>query len=246
MNHDCSLVLRRLVLVWVCVAAPAAFAGQWAGFLAAGTDNVYRGLSQGRGDASWNGDIHWRSDGGWFAGLGLATVNLNSGPGAPLELAGYVGGSVTVAANFHGSLTVLHYEYPHDSRQLSYAYDEAIATIGYSDRIAMSVSYSPDTSRFSYRSIAKHRPAYSGELSAAVPLGRGWRANVGVGRYVISQPIDGGYNYWNVGADFAHGPWQFVISAIGTDRSAKTLFGATITKTRCVATVIWRFRGSNR
>ncbi len=223
------------------VAAHVSLAGQWQGYLGASSDNVYRGLSQNRSEAAWFGDAHWRHDAGWFAGLGVATVNLNPGPGAPLEFTGYLGRGFAIAPALHGKLTLLHYEYPSDSSSLPYGYEELVASISYRETLALNLTYSPNTSRFSFRAIARHRPAYSAEITTSVPLGRTWRGNLGLGRYVMAAPIDSGYWYWNAGVEASRGNWQLSLSAIGTDQQARRLFGANTTGQRFVASLMWRF-----
>ena len=221
-----------------------AFAGQWSGFVAAGSDNVYRGLTQSRGEASFSADLHWRSAADWYAGMAIATVNLNPGPGAPLELTSYLGRNFSVSPAWSARATLLHYEYPQESQALHYAYDEVVMSLRYSDRAALNVGYSPDTSRFSFRAIAIHRPAYSAEMVWSQPLARSWRANIGLGRYVMARPIGSAYNYGQVGVDFSHAQWQISGSVIGADANAKRLFGDFVSRVRGVVTIIWRFAGS--
>lgn len=216
-------------------------AADWAGFVAASSDNVYHGLTQNQGDAALTGDVHGRTAAGWFAGLAIATVNLNPGPGAPLEIAAYAGRSGPLSASTSGRLSVAHYAYPHDQSSLRYTYDELLASLLWRDRLAANVSYSPNTSRFSFRAINARRPAWSAEVVLRQPVKPQWNLHAGLGHYSMSAPIDQGYWYWNLTLAHSRGAWQFELAAIGTDSEARQLFGTQIAGQRLVFSVIRRF-----
>lgn len=238
------------VLAWLLATAFAgglhdtARAAGWSGFIAASSDNVYRGLTQSDGDPSLAADLHWRSDAGWFAGIGLATVNRNPGPGAPLEIAAYAGRSAPLSPALNARLSVVHYEYPREQDSLHYGYDELLAALTWRDRAALNLSYSPNTSRFSYDAVAVHRPAWSVEGVWRQPLTRSWSVAGGLGRYAMSAPIDAAYWYWNVSLLARRDSWELELSAIGTDDHASELFGPSVAGQRWVLSLIRRIPGS--
>lgn len=236
-------------LAWTLFAAAngvlprVADADGWSGYLAASSDNIYRGLTQSSGDPSLSADLHWRADAGWYAGLGAATVNRNPGPGAPLEIAAYAGRSSALTTSLNGRLGVVHYEYPHERNALHYSYDELLAALSWRDRAALNASYSPNTSRFTYSALAVHRPAWSVDGVWHQPLTPRWSLSAGLGRYAMSAPIDDAYWYWNVSLAGHRGPWQLELALIGTDRHAVELFGDYAARRRWVVTLIRRIPG---
>ncbi len=234
--------------LWLCVVVAAllpvaARAAGWSGFIAASSDNVYRGLTQTSGDPSLSADLHWRADAGWFAGVGIATVNRNPGPGAPVEIAAYAGRGAALTQSLSARLSLAHYEYPREQNALHYGYDELLATLTWRDRAALNASYSPNTSRFTFNAIAVHRPAWSLEAVWRQPLSRRWSVATGLGRYAMSAPIDSAYWYWNVSLIGSSDPWRLELSAIGSDSRARQLFGDPVAGQRWVFSLIKRIPG---
>lgn len=221
-----------------------ASAGEWEGTAAVGSDNVNRGLTQSAGDPALMADLHWRSEAGWIAGLGVATVNLSPGPGAPLEFATYVGRVASFNEQWSGRLTATHYEYPGDQQSLHYSYDELMAELAWRDRAFLILSYSPNTSRFTFAGIAVHRSALSAETVVRLPFTPQWEGRLGVGHYALASPVNQGYWYWNAMVDLTRDRWQLELGVIGTDRHASRLFGETTAGQRWVVTLIRRFGGS--
>jgi uncharacterized protein (TIGR02001 family) len=233
--------LVMLALSALLLPRSGAAAGLWEGLVAASSDNVYRGLTQTQGDPALLADVHYRLESGWFAGVSAATVNINPGPGAPVEIDLYAGFAMPLSRDWTGKLTLLRYEYPGDQPELPYAYEEIVAGFSFRDWLFANVSYSPDTSRYTSRGIAYHRPANSVELAAQLPLRPGWSIDAGVGRYAIAAPVSAGYWYWNTGITFNAGPLQIAVEAIGTDRTARALFGDKIAGQRWVASIVRHF-----
>ncbi len=243
--HVGIAALARLSATATLACLPGAtLAAGWSGYVAATSDNVYRGLTQSAGDPSLSADLHWRGDSGWFAGLGLATVNRNPGPGAPLEIATYLGRSAALSASVNARLSVVHYEYPHERNALPYGYDELLGALSWRDRAALNFSYSANTSRFTFGAIAVHRPAWSLEGVWRQPLSLRWSIATGLGRYAMSTPIGDAYWYWNVSLVGRRDPWRLELSAIGTDSRARQLFGDPIAGQRWVISLIKRIPGS--
>jgi uncharacterized protein (TIGR02001 family) len=235
---------RPLQLALLCCTVTAA-AGQWQGFLGVSSDNVYRGLTQSAGDPSIIGDAHWRGESGWFAGAGLATVNLNPGPGAPVEIAAYAGRATPLSRDLSGRFTLIHYEYPQERTSLAYGYEELLASLAWRDRAYLNLAYSPNTTRFTFQAIAVHRPAWSAELVGRQPLGNvwgaDWSAGLGLGQYQMAAPIDRSYAYWNASLTATRAHWQLDIAAIGTSGSARDLFGYARAGDRWAVTLLRRF-----
>ncbi len=96
-----------------------------AGFLALATDYLYHGLSQSQGNPTALLDGHVRNEDNLFAGVTLASVQLNHGPSAPLEVGVYGGGVRDLSADWSAQGTLAHYFYPGNPPDLSYAYTEA-------------------------------------------------------------------------------------------------------------------------
>lgn len=228
--------------VWTALCTkPALAAGTFGGFMAASTDNIYHGLSQTQGEPSLLIDGHYRGDNDLFAGLTLASVKLNPGPGTQLEVGVYAGRSVDLNPDWSVSAVLGFYSYPNAPVALPYAYTEGIARLSWRERITVSASYSPDTSRYSTLGVNRHRPAQALESLAHWPVYGPWAAFAGAGYRHFAAPIAAGYAYGSAGISFAHGRWQADLSAIGTQERAKALFGYKATESAVVLTLVWRF-----
>jgi uncharacterized protein (TIGR02001 family) len=220
--------------------APAALA-EFGGSLAATTDYVYRGISQTRGKAAFQADIHYRTTSAWTLGAWATTLDASRDPGTPLELDLYLSRNWALDPNWDAQVTLTHYMYPDDDRAASYAYNEVTASLIYQSRLAATVAWSPDSSRFAYGWLAQDQTAISYELSATQSLFHELSATGGAGYYELPELNEPGYWFWNAGLSWSVGGAQLAVSYIDTDAAAVRRFGYEQAGSRWMGTLLWRF-----
>ena len=228
------------VLVVVCVARADGSAG---GFVALTSDYQYHGLSQSRGNAAVVIDGHYRSDANFFTGLTLATVKLNPGPSAPLEVGVYGGASRDLNDDWSVQAGLAHYFYPNNPADLSYAYTELSASLDWRERISGALYVSPDTSHYATKAVNRQRPSQALELEVRWPLGADCTLSTGVGYRHLAKPIDAGYGYGSADIAVSLGQWRLDVSAVAADNRARTLFGGKVAERRLVVSLLRRFGG---
>jgi uncharacterized protein (TIGR02001 family) len=222
---------------------PAAAEDQlrWGGSLSLTSDYVYRGLSQTEGRPAVQGALHVGSESGWSAGIWASTVNRAAGPGARSEIDLQLSKAWTLTQDWNLLLSANHYFYPNDNRAQPYEYDELVASLSYQNRLTATVSWSPNTSRFSRNEFARDRTARSYELTVLQPLAPAWSLYGGVGHYDLKDLFDDGYWYWNAGISYLVGKLQMDLSHIDTDHTARRLFDYEVSERHWAAAVSWRF-----
>ena len=231
----------RSFLMWFLVATPAVCAaGEFGGSLAGTSDYVYRGQSQTRGKPALQGEIHYQGN-DWSTGAWASNVDLNTGPGATVEIDAYAGWARALGDDWNATVNLTHYFYPNDRRAVRYDYDEVTANLGYQARFFATFGWSPNTSKYSRGVIAVHKSAASYELSVNQPLWSPWSAVAGVGYYDLSELFGTGYWFWNTGVTYSMRRLQIAVSFVATDTTAKEAFGYEFAGSRWSGSVIWRF-----
>lgn len=233
----------------LCAAAtllnsPSAVAeGQlsWGGTLSLTSDYVYRGLSQTEGQATLQGGVHVRAESGWSAGLWASSVNRGAAPGADTEIDVQLSKAWSLNQEWSLLLSANHYFYPDDNSAQPYEYDELAASLSYQNRLTATVSWSPNSSRFSRDVFVKNRTARSYELTVLQPLAPTWSLFGGVGHYDLKELFDTGYWYWSGGVSYCIGNLQMDLSHIDVDHTAARLFDYEVSKRSWIAALSWRF-----
>lgn len=235
---------RRASAVALCAClssfAPAATA-EFGGSLAATTDYIYRGISQTRGKAAFQADVHYKTAGAWTFGAWASTLNESRDPGASLELDLYLSRNWALDPDWDTQVTLTHYMYPDDDRAASYDYNEVTASLIYQSRLAATVAWSPDVSRYAYGRLDQDKTALSYELSGTQSLFHQLSATAGAGYYDISELNEPGYWFWNAGLSWSAGGAQLAVSYIDTDAEAVRSFGYQQAGSRWMGTLLWRF-----
>jgi len=235
--------------LWRCALGIAAVAGTQVaraegtlgGHVAGTTDYVFRGLSQTRGNPAAQADLHYQTTTGWVAGLWGSTVDLNRGSGATLELNAYAGRAWSVGGPWNAKVTAVQYVYPNDTAYLPYDYFELVASFAYEDRLALTLSWSPNTSRYSSYGIARDQQALTYELIGQWPLRGSLSATGSVGYYDLSQLFETGYFYGSAGLGGNFARFRVDLGYFVTDQEATDLFGPEVAGDRWSLTVAWRF-----
>jgi uncharacterized protein (TIGR02001 family) len=213
----------------------------WGGSLAVTSDYVYRGLSQTEGRPAVQGAVHVRSESGWSTGILASTVNRAAGPSARSEIDLQLSKAWALSPDWNLLLSAHHYFYPDDSQAQPYEYDELVASLSYQNWLTTTVSWSPNTSRFSRDEFVSNRTARSYEVTALQPLTPALSLYGGVGHYDLQDLFDNGYWYWNAGISYCVGKLQMDLSHIDTDHTARRLFDYEVSKRRWAAALSWRF-----
>ncbi len=239
---------RRLCRWTILLAGLAALGvaradGAAGGFVAVASDYLYHGLSQSQGNSAALIDGHYRSDANLFAGVTLATVKLNPGPSAPLEVGVYGGASRDLSDDWVARATLARYFYPGNPADLSYAYTELSASLEWRELLSGTLYVSPDTSRYATQGVNRQRPAQALEIEARWPLGAHCTFSTGVGYRHLAAPIDAGYGYGSAGIAMTLARWRLDLSAVAADHHARVLFGGQAAERRLVVSALRSFGG---
>jgi uncharacterized protein (TIGR02001 family) len=218
-------------------------ANDWGGSLTATSDYVFRGVSQTRGAAALQADVHWRREDRWLAGAWASTVDLNPGAGPTFEVNVYAGRNWRVGSDWSARLLAVHYAYPNDTRQHGWDYDELVATVGFRERLAATVAWSPNTTGFADGRVIEDRVAVSYELNANFPWRHAWVFSTGVGYHDLEELFGSGYTFWNLGVTYGATPWQLTLARFGTDSQATDFYGSETTEDRWSLAIQWHFDG---
>ena len=215
--------------------------GPWSGSVAATTDYVFRGVSQTYGGAALQGGLNYESSAGWFAGTW--TSNVDPYPfGANLaEINVYAGYGWALSSDFTARTSYTRYLYAWDQRRKPYDYGEFAVTLGFQDRLAATVSYQPDSTRFSTLGYVRNRPSSAYELTGRWPLTHGIALVGGGGYYDLTHLYRVGYWSANAGVNYVRGRYSLDVTRFFSDATVRRLVADASADGRWVATVVCRF-----
>lgn len=238
----CAGFIRSL-LGLAALGAPVAVlqAGAVGGLVAGTTDYVFRGVSQTRGGPAGQAGIQYRFGDGWFLGAWGSGVDLNRGTGSTVELNFFGGRSWQLGPAWSARIAAVHYMYPNDTEYLSYDYDEVVGTVSFRDRLAASIAWSPNTSRYSNYGVARYQTAYTFDLVGRLPLFGPLSAVGGIGYYGLQDLFGTGYTYGSVGVACNFDHLQVDMTFYSTSHTAEELFGPEVAGNRWSLTAAWRF-----
>jgi uncharacterized protein (TIGR02001 family) len=241
-----SFDARAFASILALAAFPNALTAQesWGGSITLTSDYRVRGLSKTLNDAAIQGGLQAQLTRGWLIGAWASSVSRDRGRSSALEVDAFTGYHWNLAPEWDAKVTATHYWYPNDPAAASYDYDEIAATLIYRSQIALTMAWSPNSEYFSryegYWNVDGGRSmAY--ELTGLQPLTAALSVTAGVGYNDLSQILDAGYWYWNIGLSYAMGPLQLDLSRIDSDATAEALFGSTTTEAGWSAAISWHF-----
>jgi len=228
-----------LPLLCALVALPALPAApQWGGSVTASSNYLQRGVSRNYNDPALAAELHVQLAGGAFAQLWSSSTRLREQDPTTLELAGTAGFNGRIDAAWSWTASLTHYEAPWSRYAASYRYDELTLDLDWREHLLLSVSWSPDTSRYApdYGFMLR-RHATAWEASYQQPLAAGMHAFGGVGYYDLSALFGSGYWYGSAGLGWSWRRWQADLSYVLPDGAARRLSYPGAARRRALATL---------
>jgi uncharacterized protein (TIGR02001 family) len=224
---QCGVALALISL------SAGASAGELHGFLTAGTDYVFRGVSQSNEDPTLQGGLDYAQAGGFFAGLFAAGIDYPDIPSVPdpgnFELDAYVGFSRPARGDFTWDVELIHYQFLESTAQTD-AYQELGFNLHYRDVARFGATASDDARRGG-------SSGWTVELELRRPIGRDFQLSGTLGRYAFARSDWRDYLYWDAGVSSVVGPVTLDLRYFDTSDEAKTLAGSRLTRGRVVASV---------
>lgn len=214
-----------MLLLAGLAGSPLAHAdGQWSGSLGATTNYILRGVSQTYGGGAIQLGGSYQSSLGWFAGAWGSNVDPYPSGVASKELDIYAGFSHALGTDFTGRVVYTRYTYVDDPRPTRYDYSEIALTAAYIDRLALTVSYAPDTTAYSRLGFARDQPTLAVEANGRWPLLEKLALSGGVGYYDVHRQF--GVRYWagSVGLAFVERRFEIDLARYFSDRAVARLY----------------------
>jgi len=233
----------RLICLATLTLAPGAILAseRWGGLVTVTSDYVFRGISQSGDSAALQADLHFRTPNGWAVGAWATTADPPPGDIATYEVDLYLGRRWTISDSWAASLTYVRYLYPDASPTGRYDSDEFIAALEYTDRVAFTVSYSPNSQQYSRYGHVYQGRLLTFEAALRQPLAGPVALLASAGYYDTDAIL--GYSYWASDVGFALSAGRFDVTLIRffTDSTARELFGNYAADGHWVASVTWKF-----
>jgi uncharacterized protein (TIGR02001 family) len=224
---------RCAAAVGLLGAGPGAAAGELHGYVTAGTDYVFRGVSQSNEDPTLQGGLDYAHDGGFFAGLFAAGIDYPDIPLRPdagsVELDAYVGFGRPAGRDFAWDVELIHYQFL-DSEAQNDAYQELGFNLHYRDVARLGLTTSDDAR-------TGGSSGWTAELELRRPIGRRLQISGTLGRYAFARNDWRDYLYWDAGVSSEFGPVTLDLRYYDTSDEAQTLAGRRLTEARLVASV---------
>lgn len=233
---------RITMLLYASVLLPTQVqAVDFGGAAAVTSDYVFRGLSQSDGETALQADLHLTGVTGWIAGVWASKSREQPGYYASLEIDAYLGHFWELRDPWSARITYLRYTYPEGRRYLDYDYDELVASLAYSDRIALNVAWSPDATQISTRGIAENRRMFSYEATVRQPVWGPFALTASAGYYDLHDLFGEHYWAWSGGMEWQLRQLTLAFTYFGVDARGRELFYGRAADGKSAATAIWRF-----
>ena len=206
------------------------------GYLAAATDYVWRGVTQSDSKPSAQLGLDINHDSGFYAGIWAATIDISNGPTRQrdTQVNYYVGYSGSISRDWNLGGYVVAYRYPGADSDVDYYYTEYTLTASYDDRIWFDLSVSNDL----YGSGNKTRNL---EIYFERVLAANWTLGGGAGYYDVSDLVNTGYGYWQLGISRPVGFLDLDLRYHDTNRSVPVVSSPERSDSRIVFSARWSF-----
>jgi uncharacterized protein (TIGR02001 family) len=224
-------IARACGVLALAGACAEAHADEWHGYFTAGSDYVFRGISQSNEDPAVQAGLDYAHAGGFFAGLFAASIDYPETPFYPdpgnLELDVYLGFGRPAGRDFAWDVALIHYAYP-DSDADDPNYQELGFNLHYRDFARLGLTASDDAR-------SGESSGWTAELELRHPLGERLQVSGTLGHYAFARSDWRDYEYWDFGLSAVVGPVTFDLRYFGTSSDAETLAGPDLTRDRVVA-----------
>jgi uncharacterized protein (TIGR02001 family) len=234
---------------WVCRIACAlgavnasAAEPQWGGSVVLNSTYLSRGVSRSASDPSVSAELHADFRSGWSAGILASSSKVGPTNSGTAEISATLGFSRPLNDNWVGHVALTHYTSPWSALPRLYEYDELSADLIYRERLYLTASFSPNTSRVAPGPrLVWNRNASSFEASYQQSLAAHLRGVLGIGYYDLQDLIGTGYWYSSVGISASRGRWRADLSYVATDSVAKRISYGGDADNRVLASLIVSF-----
>jgi uncharacterized protein (TIGR02001 family) len=237
--------MHRWFMPLLCglVALPAWSATpQVGGSITASSNYLLRGTSRNYNDPALSTEIHAAFSQGMFASLWASSTRLRAVEPTTAELAATLGytGRISAGWSWVGSLS--HYETPWSHSDFKYRYNELTLDLHWQERLLLSASWSPDTSRYAPAyGYARKRATLALEALYQQALPREVRAYAGVGYYDLSDLFGSGYWYGSIGLGWSWHRWQLDAAWVVPQDTARRLSYPGAARQRLVGSLSFNF-----
>lgn len=185
---------RPFLFLIILLIGQYSAAAEFTGYVAVMTDYVKRGVSQSDSDPALQlgGDVSFTN--GFYFGAWASTTDIDNGPTRhrDREVNYYLGYVLDVSASWRLLAHAVAYEYPGQTGNVDYSYQEYSIGGSYDDRLWLEYAYTPD---LYHRGLS----ATNIDLYAEWPLDNGWSVGGGAGYYDTSKLTGSAYKYWQLG-----------------------------------------------
>jgi uncharacterized protein (TIGR02001 family) len=238
--------MKRWMLCLLACVAPLpqamAAAAQWGGSVTLSSNYLLHGVSRSNNDPALAAELHGQFATGWFGSLWASTSRARAADDTSVEFGATVGFVLPLDDDWSTSWNFSHYESPGLAFADFYRYDELKFDLRFRERLLLSASYSPNTSRFApaYGPVW-HRNAAAFEATYQQPVGRHLRGYLGAGYYDLSGLFDGGYWYSSLGLGWTSEHWSVDLSYVVPDGAARRLSYPHMADRRALASLGFAF-----
>jgi uncharacterized protein (TIGR02001 family) len=236
-------------LRWACrfvcalgVVNASAAQPQWGGAVVLNSTYLSRGVSRSDGDPSISAELHGAFRSGWS--IGVLALSSKVGPlrSVTAEISATLGFARPLNENWAAHVALTRYTSPWSALPRLYEYDELTADLIYRERLYLTASFSPNTSRVvPGQGLVWNRDASSLEASYQQSLAAHLRGVLGIGYYDLHDLVGAGYWYSSVGLSTRHGAWRADLSYVATDHVAKRISYGGAADNRVLASLIFSF-----
>jgi uncharacterized protein (TIGR02001 family) len=207
------------------------------------SDNLLRGVSRSDSEPAVSAQVQLQSAAGWFGSLWASSSRVGPDASATVDLAATLGYAFPLNADWAMRASYSHYESPWQPYGDFYRYDELTLDARLRETLLLSVSYSPNTSRYaSDYGAVRNRRALAAEATYQLALRPGLLGFAGAGYYDLSDLFGEGYWYGSVGLNWSWQRWQLGASWVFTDEAATRLSYVGDAGNRALFSVSYVFR----
>jgi uncharacterized protein (TIGR02001 family) len=238
--------MNRWMLCCLACLAPLAEAPaaepQWGGAVTLSSNYLLRGVSRSNNDPALSAELHGQLASGLFGSLWASTSRVRAADDTSVEFGATLGFVARINDNWATSWSYSHYESPGFAFADFYRYDELKVDLRFQERLQLSVSHSPNTSRYApgYGPVW-HRSATAFEAGYQQRLGHGLRGYAGAGYYDLSALFGQGYWYGSLGFGWSAGHWSVDLSYVIPDSAARRLSYPPAADRRALASLAFSF-----